>query len=184
MKWGRTVAVLMAVTVVAAACGDDSGSSSSSGSAPTGGSKENTGEVNLLSAAEPEEAAAYQKIFDDLINSQVDYNAEVESSADFEEQFQIRAEGGTLDLAAVPQPGAIAGLVDKGSLVALEDLGLQHRRPEQPVRRVVRRARGVQGQALRRPDQHQPQEHGLVPEGCLRCRGLQGARDVGRACSP
>ncbi len=123
MKWGRTVAVLMAVTVVAAACGDDSGSSSSSGSAPTGGSKENTGEVNLLSAAEPEEAAAYQKIFDDLINSQVDYNAAVESSADFEEQFQIRAEGGTLDLAAVPQPGAIGGLVDKGSLVALEDLG-------------------------------------------------------------
>ena len=41
----------------------------------------------------------------------------------FEEQFQIRAEGGTLDLAAVPQPGAIPALVDKGSIVALEDLG-------------------------------------------------------------
>ncbi len=44
--------------------------------------KANTGEVNLLSAAEPEEAAAYQKIFDDLINSNADYKATVESSAD------------------------------------------------------------------------------------------------------
>ena len=170
MKWGRTVAVLMAVTVVAAACGDDSGSSSSSGSAPTGGSKENTGEVNLLSAAEPEEAAAYQKIFDDLINSQVDYNAEVESSADFEEQFQIRAEGGTLDLAAVPQPGAIAGLVDKGSLVALEDLGFNIDDLNNLFGESFVALGRVQGQALRRPDQHQPQEHGVVPEGCLRRR--------------
>ncbi len=31
--------------------------------------------------------------------------------------------GGTLDVAAVPQPGAIPGLVDKGDLVSLEDLG-------------------------------------------------------------
>jgi alpha-glucoside transport system substrate-binding protein len=123
MRWGRTIALLAAVTFIAAACGDDGGGGSSSGSAPTGGSKPNTGEVNLLSAAEPEEAAAYQEIFDDLINSKVDYNAAVEASADFEEQFQIRAEGGTLDVAAVPQPGAIPGLVDKGALVSLEDLG-------------------------------------------------------------
>ena len=63
--------------------------------------------MNLLSAGEPEEVAAYQEIFDELINADADYNAEVESVGDFEEQFQIRADGGTLDLAAVPQPGAI-----------------------------------------------------------------------------
>ena len=124
MKLRRWLVVLMALTLFAAACGDDDGGDD-------GGSdgrdrwrdNENTGNVNLLSAAEPEEAAAYQEIFDELINSQVDYNAEVEATASFEEQFQIRAEGGTLDLAAVPQPGAIPNLVDAGSLVSLEDLG-------------------------------------------------------------
>ena len=85
--------------------------------------KENTGEVNLLSAGEPEEVAAYQKIFDDEINADADYNVEIESSGDFEEQFQIRAEGGTLDVAAAPQPGSIPALVDSGSIVALEDMG-------------------------------------------------------------
>ena len=126
MKWGRIAAVLVAMTLTAAACGDDSGSSS--GTTTGGGSsaanlKPNTGEVNLLSAAEASEAAAYQTIFDDLINSKADYKATVESSSDFEEQFKIRADGGTLDVAAVPQPGAIPGLVDKGDLVSLEDLG-------------------------------------------------------------
>ena len=107
----------------------------------TGGANENTGNVNLLSAAEPEEAAAYQEIFDELINSEVDYNAEVESAGNFEEQFQIRAEGGTLDVAAVPQPGAIPNLVDSGSLVSLEDLGFDIDELNDAARRVVRRAR-------------------------------------------
>ena len=131
MKLRRWLVVLMAFTLFAAACGDDDGgddSSSADSSAgatggATGGELENTGNVNLLSAGEPEETAAYQEIFDELINSEVDYHAEVESAGNFEEQFQIRAEGGTLDIAAVPQPGAIANLVDSGSLVSLEDLG-------------------------------------------------------------
>ncbi|HEX5094462.1 MAG TPA: ABC transporter substrate-binding protein [Acidimicrobiia bacterium] len=76
-----------------------------------------------MSAGEPEEVDAYQTIFDDLINSKTDYNVEVESVGDFEEQFQIRAEGGTLDVAAAPQPGSIPALVDSGSIVSLEDLG-------------------------------------------------------------
>jgi alpha-glucoside transport system substrate-binding protein len=122
MKLRRWLVVLMAFTLIAAACGDDDGDDGGSAGA-TGGANENTGNVNLLSAAEPEEAAAYQEIFDELINSEVDYNAEVEATASFEEQFQIRAEGGTLDVAAVPQPGAIPNLVDSGALVSLEDLG-------------------------------------------------------------
>ncbi len=145
MKLRRWLVVLMALTLFAAACGDDDGgddsSSAGSSTGATGGANENTGNVNLLSAAEPEEAAAYQEIFDELINSEVDYNAEVESTGSFEEQFQIRAEGGTLDLAAVPQPGAIPNLVDSGSLVSLEDLGFDIDEPERAARRVVRRAR-------------------------------------------
>jgi alpha-glucoside transport system substrate-binding protein len=117
---------LVALALVAGACGGDDDDSSSGGTTTTaGGAKQgkNTGTVNLLSAGEPEETDAYQKIFDDLINAKADYKAEVESSGNFEQDFQIRAEGGTLDLAAVPQPGAIPALVDKGSIVSLEDLG-------------------------------------------------------------
>jgi alpha-glucoside transport system substrate-binding protein len=118
MRLQRLMVVLFAVALVAAACGSDSTKDNASG-----GAKENTGKVNLLSAGEPEETAAYQKIFDSLINDKVDYKAEVESSKDFEQQFQIRAAGGTLDVAAAPQPGAIPKLVDKGSIVSLESLG-------------------------------------------------------------
>ena len=45
------------------------------------------------------------------------------SAGDFAQQFQIQAEGGTLDVAAVPQPGAIADWPSPGDIVALEDLG-------------------------------------------------------------
>ena len=126
MRLRRWMVVLIALTLFGAACGDDDDSASTSGASTTAGGVsqgKNTGTVNLLSAGEPEETDAYQKIFDDLINAKADYKAEVESSGNFEQDFQIRAEGGTLDLAAVPQPGAIPALVDKGSVVSLEDMG-------------------------------------------------------------
>jgi alpha-glucoside transport system substrate-binding protein len=112
-----------------AACGDDDDDSggdeetTEDGGGAATGQEEDTGSVNLLSAGEPEEVDAYQVIFDDLINSETDYEVEIEASGNFEEQFQIRAEGGTLDVAAAPQPGAIPALVDSGSIVALEDMG-------------------------------------------------------------
>jgi alpha-glucoside transport system substrate-binding protein len=109
-----------------AACGDDDDDGEEGGDAGTEGGAEqaeDTGSVNLMSAGEPEEVDAYQEIFDELINSETDYDVEIESVGNFEEQFQIRAEGGTLDVAAVPQPGAIPGLVDSGSIVSLEDMG-------------------------------------------------------------
>jgi alpha-glucoside transport system substrate-binding protein len=127
MRMRRLLAVPAVAILFLAACGDDDddGGGQAEGTGDGGGEQaENTGEVNLMSAGEPEEVEAYQTIFDDLINSEADYTAEVESVGDFEEQFQIRAEGGTLDLAAAPQPGAIAGLVESGSLTSLEDLGL------------------------------------------------------------
>lgn len=110
---------LLTAVLVLAACGD----SDDDGGAAGGGGGRNTGRVNLFAAVEPEEAEPVQNIFDRLINAETDYTAEIEPSGNFEEQFQIRAEGGTLDLAAVPQPGAIPGLADTGKIVALEDLG-------------------------------------------------------------
>jgi alpha-glucoside transport system substrate-binding protein len=123
MRLRRLVIPLIALALVAGACGgddDDSASGDDSGGSASG---KNTGTVNLLSAGEPEEVDAYQKIFDEQINKDADYKVEIESSGDFEQQFQIRAQGGTLDVAAVPQPGSIGELADKGEIVSLEDLG-------------------------------------------------------------
>src|SRR5690606_24838534 len=118
----RAAAVLAAGLLVLAGCGDDddddastdTGSESTDGGGGGGGrgALPDTGRVNLMSAGEPEEVSAYQESFDELINENVDYEVEIESIADFAQQFQIRAEGGTLDVAAVPQPGAIAGLAE------------------------------------------------------------------------
>ena len=101
------------------ATGGDAGGTTTTG----GGGGENTGSVELLSAGEPEETDAYQVIFDELITADADYDVEVISASDFAQQFQIQAEGGTLDVAAVPQPGAIADLAEAGDIVALEDMG-------------------------------------------------------------
>jgi alpha-glucoside transport system substrate-binding protein len=120
----------LAGLLVLTACGDDDDdggeATEEEGGEEEGGAEgqlENTGSVNLMSAGEPEEVSAYQEIFDELINAEVDYTVEIESVSDFEEQFQIRAEGGTLDVAAVPQPGAIPALADAGDIVSLEDMG-------------------------------------------------------------
>ena len=120
MRMRRLLIPLFAFALVAAACGDDDDAGGDGGD---GGGGEDSGRVVLLTAMEPEEVSAVQTIFDDMINADADYTAEVEAAGNFEEQLQIRAEGGTLDLAAVPQPGAVRQLAADGSIVALEDLG-------------------------------------------------------------
>ncbi len=116
MRFRRWMVLPIVAVMLVAACGDDD----DDGGAEGGG--ENTGEVNVLSAMEPEEAESLQPIIDDQINADADYTAELEASSDFEEQLQIRAQGGDLDLAMLPQPGSVADAVDNGA-VSLEDLG-------------------------------------------------------------
>lgn len=116
----RLLAIALVAIMILAACGDDDDDDAAGGG---GGEGENTGQVNLLSAGEPEEVEAYQEIFDELINSETDYEVEIESAGNFEEQVKIRAEGGTLDVAAVPQPGTVVQMAADGQIVALEDMG-------------------------------------------------------------
>jgi alpha-glucoside transport system substrate-binding protein len=127
MRIRRLIIPFVALTLVTAACGDDDDGGATTEDTTEdgsgGGALENTGSVALLSAGEPEETDAYQDIFDELINEDADYDVEVISAGDFAQQFQIQAEGGTLDVAAVPQPGAIADLAARGDIVSLEDLG-------------------------------------------------------------
>jgi alpha-glucoside transport system substrate-binding protein len=113
----------MAVPAVAvlllAACGDDDDDDG----AAEGAGGEDTGSVNVLAAVEPEEADVIQTVFDEQINADADYTAEMEASGNFEEEVEIRSEGGTLDVILLPQPGAVITHAQSGAAVSLEDMG-------------------------------------------------------------
>src|SRR5688572_2537640 len=119
MRKLRMLAIPVVLVMIAAAC---SAEESSDGNGD-GDQAENKGTVNVLNALEPEENAVLQAIADDLINPEVDYVAEFEQSGDFEQQVQIRAEGGTLDVILLPQLGAVQAQAEGGNAVSLEDLG-------------------------------------------------------------
>ncbi|MGH2755782.1 MAG: ABC transporter substrate-binding protein [Actinomycetota bacterium] len=112
----------LVLMLIAAACAsDDDGGDGADGGG--GGGGENTGTVNVLNAMDPAEAGPIQEIVDELITADADYEVEIEASGDFEEQVQIRAEGGTLDVILLPQPGAVVDHAASGNAIALEDLG-------------------------------------------------------------
>jgi alpha-glucoside transport system substrate-binding protein len=122
MRKFRILALTVVIVMIAAACtkSDDGGGGGGGGGG--GDQLENTGTVNVLNAMEPHEGDAVQKAVDDNIG-EVDYTVEIEASPDFEEQFPIRTEGGTLDVALVPQPGTVKSQAEAGTIVSLEDMG-------------------------------------------------------------
>jgi alpha-glucoside transport system substrate-binding protein len=120
-RW-TLLAIPLLLGAFLAGCGDDDEETPAGDGTPEEGGGD-TGSVNILFAGEPDEAAAIQDVIDEMINADAEYEAEFEASGTFEEQLQIRAEGGTLDLAAVPQPGAVQDLAASGVLTSLEDLG-------------------------------------------------------------
>jgi alpha-glucoside transport system substrate-binding protein len=125
MRMRRLLAVPAVGVLLLAACGDDDddeGAEPATGEEAEDGGGENTGTINVLNAMEPEEAEIVQGVMDELVTSETDYEVEIEASGNFEEDFQIRAEGGTLDIALLPQPGAVADAVPQGA-VSLEDMG-------------------------------------------------------------
>lgn len=121
MRRLRLVVLPLVLLMVAVACTSDDGGGGGDGDG--GGAGEDTGNVNILSSGDPGEAEAYNAIIDELINSETDYVAEIEASGEAEQQFQIRAEAGTLDIYLLPQPGAVTQLAQSGNLASLEDMG-------------------------------------------------------------
>ncbi len=118
----KLLAPVVALLLIAAACGgDDDGDGGGDGE--TAATEPNTGTVNVLNAMEPNEAVAVQAAVDENLEN-ADYAVEIEASADFEEQFAIRSEGGTLDIALVPQPGTVIQQAQAGTILSLEDLGI------------------------------------------------------------
>ncbi len=124
MRRFRRLTLLAVVLLIAAGCSnknDNAGGGSASTGATGGGA--NTGSVNVLSALDPKEAGPMQNVFDTLINSKTDYKAEIEADANFEQDVQIRAQAGTLDVILLPQPGAVVEQAKAGNAVSLEDMG-------------------------------------------------------------
>lgn len=121
----RSLALLAVVLVIAAACSNNNDNAGGGGGATgaTGGG-ENTGTVNVLSPLDPSEADPMQAVLDDNINSaQSDYTAEIEADGNFEQDVQIRAQAGTLDVILLPQPGAVIEQAKSGNAISLEDMG-------------------------------------------------------------
>jgi len=129
MRIRQIAAPFVVATLLLAACGgdDDDDDDASTDTTEEGGGGaadqlENTGSVNVLNAMEPEEADAIQPLIDEQY-ADADYTVEIEASGEFEDQFPIRAEGGTLDVALLPQPGAVRDQAEAGTIVSLEDMG-------------------------------------------------------------
>jgi alpha-glucoside transport system substrate-binding protein len=122
MRIRHLAAPFVVATLLLAACGDDDDDAGGDDSSNEQGGGDNTGTVNVLNAMEPEEADAIQPIIDEQYGD-ADYDVEIEASGDFEEQFQIRSEGGTLDVALLPQPGLVRDQAAAGTIVSLEDMG-------------------------------------------------------------
>jgi alpha-glucoside transport system substrate-binding protein len=117
----RYLALTVVLLLVAAACSAEEDAGGGGG----GGEEEaNTGSVTVFNAMEPQEAEALQGIVDEMITADADYDVELEASPDFEEQAQIRIEGGNPnDIMMFPQPGTVLELAEAGDAIALEDLG-------------------------------------------------------------
>ena len=135
-RFRKLVPLLAIMLLIAGACSNDDdggGDGGDTGATGTTGA-ENTGTVNVLNAMEPAEAVAVQTAVDENIVD-ADYTVEIEGSADFEEQFAIRAEGGTLDIALVPQPGTVTSQAEAGHDRLARGPGARYRRAPGDVRR-------------------------------------------------
>jgi len=89
----RVLVVPIVALTLAAACGGDSKKSGTGTGAGTATSAPLTGNVTVFNAMEPSEAAALQKVVDQLITAKVGYKATIEASSQFEEQIKIRVQG-------------------------------------------------------------------------------------------
>lgn len=118
MRKLRMLVLPVVIVMIATACKSDE-----TGGGDNNGQSENKGTVNVLSALSAEEGTALQTLIDEGITPDVEYKVEIEASEQFEEQLQIRAQGGTLDLILLPQPGAVQSQAASGNAVSLEDMG-------------------------------------------------------------
>jgi alpha-glucoside transport system substrate-binding protein len=80
--------------------------------------------VNIFGAFTSTDADGVNRVIEECFNQPFNANANYEGSDSFEQQIQIRVDGGNPpDVALFPQPGAVVGQAERGAALALEDLG-------------------------------------------------------------
>jgi alpha-glucoside transport system substrate-binding protein len=122
----RVVAGMLAGALVLAACGDgdDDTEPAANGGETTEGELEGTS-VSIFGAPTSVEEAAMNAVIEEYFNEPTGSEATYEGSDSFEEQIQIRVEGGNPpDIALFPQPGTVIEQAELGNAVSLEQLGL------------------------------------------------------------
>jgi alpha-glucoside transport system substrate-binding protein len=107
------VALVLGAAVAAAGCGGDDG-----------GTEEGTGTVTVLSLWGGSEQEAFQKVLT-AFTQETGINTKYESARDFLPVVRSRLAAGNPPMVAIiPRPGIVADLATEGSLISLEDLGL------------------------------------------------------------
>ncbi len=134
----RTAAALLAAALVLSACGadDDNGEvaepdDNGEVAEPDDGEEVEETEddlagasVSVFGAPTSVEETAMNAVIEEFVNAPTGMNALYEGSDSFEEQVQIRIEGGNPpDVALFPQPGAVVEQAELGNAVSLESLG-------------------------------------------------------------
>jgi alpha-glucoside transport system substrate-binding protein len=107
------VALVLGAALAAAGCGGDDG-----------GTEEGTGTVTVLSLWGGSEQEAFQKVLT-AFTQETGINTKYESARDFLPVVRSRLAAGNPPMVAIiPRPGIVADLAREGSLISLEDLGL------------------------------------------------------------
>jgi alpha-glucoside transport system substrate-binding protein len=127
-KTTRVLALMIVGALILAACGDDDGAAppdDNGTEAPDGDAPDLSGEsVSIFGAPTSIEEAQINAIIQEFFNEPTGANAQYEGSDGFEEQVQIRIEGGNPpDVALFPQPGAVIEQASLGNAISLEQLG-------------------------------------------------------------
>jgi alpha-glucoside transport system substrate-binding protein len=136
-KHTRWVAAFAATSLILAACGDggtdDDTDTDDGAAAPAdddggdgdGDAADLSGtEVSIFGAPSSIEADAINAVITEYFNEPTGANAFYEGSDSFEEQVQVRVQGGNPpDIALYPQPGAVIEQAEAGNAVSLETLG-------------------------------------------------------------
>jgi alpha-glucoside transport system substrate-binding protein len=128
-KTTRVLALMVVGALILAACGDDDNGEAAAPEngteAPDGDAPDLSGEsVSVFGAPTSIEEAQINAIIQEYFNEPTGANAQYEGSDGFEEQVQIRIEGGNPpDIALFPQPGAVVEQAELGNAISLEQLG-------------------------------------------------------------
>jgi alpha-glucoside transport system substrate-binding protein len=131
----RWAAALTAAALVLTACGGD-GNGTTDEPADNGDTTEDTGdgdgeaadlsgtEVSIFGAPTSIEGDAINAVIQEYFNEPTGANATYEGSDGFEQEVQIRVDGGNPpDIAIYPQPGAVIDQAERGNAISLESMG-------------------------------------------------------------